>query len=44
MKLEARDYLMKLPLGMARISERIVIPQETHILNGLNLQDCAQLI
>jgi hypothetical protein len=25
---------------MARISERIVIPQETHILNGLNLQDC----
>ncbi|MEO8253068.1 MAG: acyl-ACP desaturase [Flavobacterium sp.] len=28
---KARDYLMKLPGRMARISERIVIPQETHI-------------
>jgi acyl-[acyl-carrier-protein] desaturase len=28
---KARDYLMKLPARMARISERIVIPQETHI-------------
>jgi hypothetical protein len=30
---------MKLPARMARISERIVIPQETHILSGLNQQD-----
>jgi acyl-[acyl-carrier-protein] desaturase len=28
---KARDYLMKLPARMARISERIVIPQETHL-------------
>jgi acyl-[acyl-carrier-protein] desaturase len=28
---KARDYLMKLPGRMARISERIVIPQESHI-------------
>jgi acyl-[acyl-carrier-protein] desaturase len=31
---KARDYLMKLPARMARISERIVIPQETHIFWG----------
>jgi acyl-[acyl-carrier-protein] desaturase len=28
---KARDYLMKLPDRMARISERLVIPQESHI-------------
>lgn len=28
---KARDYLMKLPARMARISERIIIPQESHI-------------
>jgi acyl-[acyl-carrier-protein] desaturase len=28
---KARDYLMKLPDRMARISERLVIPQEAHI-------------
>jgi len=28
---KARDYLMKLPARMARISERLVIPQESHI-------------
>lgn len=28
---KARDYLMKLPARMARISERIVIPSESHI-------------
>lgn len=28
---KARDYLMKLPTRMARISERIVIPAESHI-------------
>ncbi|MFD2942213.1 acyl-ACP desaturase [Flavobacterium notoginsengisoli] len=28
---KARDYLMKLPARMAKISERIVIPQESHI-------------
>lgn len=28
---KARDYLMKLPARMARISERIVIPAESHI-------------
>jgi len=28
---KARDFLMKLPDRMARISERIVIPQESHI-------------
>jgi acyl-[acyl-carrier-protein] desaturase len=28
---KARDYLMKLPGRMARISERLVIPQESHI-------------
>jgi acyl-[acyl-carrier-protein] desaturase len=26
---KARDYLMKLPARMARISERLVIPQES---------------
>ncbi|MGO4904969.1 acyl-ACP desaturase [Flavobacterium sp. W20_MBD1_R3] len=28
---KARDYLMKLPGRMARISDRLVIPQESHI-------------
>ena len=28
---KARDYLMKLPARMARVSERLVIPQESHI-------------
>jgi acyl-[acyl-carrier-protein] desaturase len=28
---KARDYLMRLPDRMARISERLVIPQESHI-------------
>jgi acyl-[acyl-carrier-protein] desaturase len=28
---KARDYLMKLPGRMARVSERLVIPQESHI-------------
>ncbi|KAF2509047.1 acyl-ACP desaturase [Flavobacterium foetidum] len=28
---KARDYLMKLPARMARISERLVIPAESHI-------------
>ena len=28
---KARDYLMKLPARMARISDRIVVPQESHI-------------
>ncbi|TRW22782.1 acyl-ACP desaturase [Flavobacterium zepuense] len=28
---KARDYLMKLPDRMARISDRLVIPQESHI-------------
>ena len=28
---KARDYLMKLPARMAKISERIVIPKESHI-------------
>ncbi|WP_296147092.1 acyl-ACP desaturase [uncultured Flavobacterium sp.] len=28
---KARDYLMKLPARMAKISERIVIPSESHI-------------
>jgi acyl-[acyl-carrier-protein] desaturase len=28
---KARDYLMKLPARMARISERLVIPEESHI-------------
>ena len=28
---KARDFLMKLPARMAKISERIVIPQESHI-------------
>ena len=27
---KARDYLMKLPARMARISERLVIPQEAY--------------
>ena len=28
---KARDYLMKLPARMARISERLILPQESHI-------------
>lgn len=28
---KARDYLMKLPARMAKISERIVLPEKTHI-------------
>lgn len=28
---KARDYLMKLPARMARISERLVVPQESHV-------------
>lgn len=28
---KARDYLMKLPARMARVSERIIIPAESHI-------------
>ena len=28
---KARDYLMKLPARMAKVSERLVIPQESHI-------------
>jgi acyl-[acyl-carrier-protein] desaturase len=28
---KARDYLMKLPSRMAKISERLVIPQESYI-------------
>jgi len=28
---KARDYLMKLPARMARISERLIIPDESHI-------------
>ena len=28
---KARDYLMKLPARMAKISERLVLPEETHI-------------
>jgi acyl-[acyl-carrier-protein] desaturase len=28
---KARDYLMKLPARMARISERLIIPEESHI-------------
>jgi acyl-[acyl-carrier-protein] desaturase len=28
---KARDYLMRLPARMAKISERLVIPQESHI-------------
>ncbi len=28
---KARDFLMKLPARMARISERLIIPQESHI-------------
>jgi acyl-[acyl-carrier-protein] desaturase len=28
---KARDYLMKLPSRMAKISERLVIPQESQI-------------
>jgi acyl-[acyl-carrier-protein] desaturase len=31
---EKRDYLMKLPARMTRVSERMTIPQESHILNG----------
>jgi acyl-[acyl-carrier-protein] desaturase len=28
---KARDYLMKLPARMAKISERLVLPEENHI-------------
>jgi acyl-[acyl-carrier-protein] desaturase len=28
---KARDYLMKLPARMAKISERLVLPEETKI-------------
>jgi acyl-[acyl-carrier-protein] desaturase len=28
---KARDYLMKLPARMTRVSERMTIPQESHI-------------
>ena len=28
---KARDFLMKLPARMTRVSERLVIPQESHI-------------
>jgi acyl-[acyl-carrier-protein] desaturase len=28
---KARDYLMKLPARMAKVSERLIIPEETHI-------------
>jgi len=28
---KARDYLMKLPSRMAKISERLVIPEEAYI-------------
>lgn len=28
---KARDFLMKLPARMAKISERLVIPAESHI-------------
>jgi acyl-[acyl-carrier-protein] desaturase len=28
---KARDFLMKLPARMARVSERLVVPQESHI-------------
>jgi len=28
---KARDYLMKLPARMARVSERMVIPQESYV-------------
>jgi acyl-[acyl-carrier-protein] desaturase len=31
---KARDYLMKLPARMTRVSERMTIPQESHFLNG----------
>jgi acyl-[acyl-carrier-protein] desaturase len=31
---KARDYLMKLPARMTQVSERMTIPQESHILNG----------
>ena len=33
---KARDYLMKLPARMARISERIVIPEEAHIFKWVD--------
>lgn len=33
---KARDFLMKLPARMARISERLVIPQESHIFKWVN--------
>jgi acyl-[acyl-carrier-protein] desaturase len=33
---KARDYLMKLPDRMARISDRIVVPQESHIFKWVN--------
>jgi acyl-[acyl-carrier-protein] desaturase len=28
---KARDYLMKLPARMAKISERLVLPEQTHV-------------
>jgi acyl-[acyl-carrier-protein] desaturase len=28
---KARDYLMKLPCRMAKISERLIIPQESQV-------------
>jgi acyl-[acyl-carrier-protein] desaturase len=28
---KARDYLMKLPARMAKVSERLVIPEESYI-------------
>jgi acyl-[acyl-carrier-protein] desaturase len=28
---KARDYLMKLPARMAKISERLILPEETHV-------------
>jgi hypothetical protein len=31
---KARNYLMKLPARMARISERMTIPQISYFLNG----------
>lgn len=33
---KARDFLMKLPARMARISERLVIPEESHIFKWVN--------
>ena len=33
---KARDFLMKLPARMTRISERLVIPQESYIFKWVN--------